>query len=493
MSALAGPLYPVGLVVAGRACLVVGGGAVAARKVDGLLACGARVTVVAPQVGAPIAARAATGAEAFASSGGRTAAGEAASYRLVITATGDPAVDRQVFDDAEAAGVWVNAADQPARCSFTCRRWSAAAPSPWRSPPTAPARRWRAGCATAWPRPCPTISTRSWPFWLPPASGCRPSGRSTEDHDWRSEIHEPLDRRSRRRMTVHLVGAGPGDPELLTVRAARLLAGADVVVHDRLAELATALANPAAELIDVGKRPGLPYPQEAINALLVQLGREDREVVRLKGGDPFVFGRGGEEALALAAAGVPFTVVPGVSSALAAPAAAGVPVTHRGLAAARHGGDRPPRARRGRRRLGGAGPRRRHDRRAHGRGPARRRSPPRSRPAGWPPARPVAAVRGATRPDQEVVRCRLDELGQAAVEAPATIVIGAVAALDVTAPRRASERASTERANRGRADQRKRRSRRLLVTTNTLEQAMAAPAISGLSSPAAASGMAATL
>ena len=119
MTELAGPLYPVGLVVAGRACLVVGGGAVAARKVDGLLACGARVTVVAPQVGAPIAARAATGAEALRVERRPYRAGEAASYRLVITATGDPAVDRQVFDDAEAAGVWVNAADQPARCSFT--------------------------------------------------------------------------------------------------------------------------------------------------------------------------------------------------------------------------------------------------------------------------------------------------------------------------------------------------------------------------------------
>ena len=233
-------------------------------------------------------------------------------------------------------------------------------------------------------------------------------------------------------MTVHLVGAGPGDPELLTVRAARLLAGAEVVVHDRLAELATALAGPDAELIDVGKRPGFPYPQESINALLVQLGREGREVVRLKGGDPFVFGRGGEEALALAAAAVPFTVVPGITSAVAAPAAAGVPVTHRGVSAAVTvvTGHRMP----GEAdvdwdalaRVGGTivvlmGVARRGDIAAA------------LHAGGLPGSTPVAAVRGATRPDQAVVRCRLDALGSTPIEAPATIVIGAVAALDVTA------------------------------------------------------------
>ncbi len=133
-------------------------------------------------------------------------------------------------------------------------------------------------------------------------------------------------------MTVHLVGAGPGDPELLTIRALRLLQTAEVVVYDRLADAAiVALASPNAELIDVGKAPGKSTPQELITALLVHLGTDGREVVRLKGGDPFVFGRGGEEALALAEAGIAFTVVPGVSSAFAAPAAANIPVTHRGV------------------------------------------------------------------------------------------------------------------------------------------------------------------
>lgn len=133
---------------------------------------------------------------------------------------------------------------------------------------------------------------------------------------------------------VHLVGAGPGDPGLLTVAGLRALERADVVVHDRLGtEELLPLCGPAAELLNAGKAPGRQaMTQDEINAALVEHGRRGRRVVRLKGGDPFVFGRGGEEAEALAEAGVAYEVVPGITSAIAAPAYAGIPVTHRGLA-----------------------------------------------------------------------------------------------------------------------------------------------------------------
>ena len=230
---------------------------------------------------------------------------------------------------------------------------------------------------------------------------------------------------------VALVGAGPGDPDLLTVKAARLLANAEVVVHDALVgDGVLGLVPPTAELIDVGKRPGRPVPQELISTLLVELARTGRRVVRLKGGDPFVFGRGGEEAQALLDAGIPFEVVPGISSAVAAPAAAGIPVTHRGVAAAftvvtghRRAGE-PDVDWQALARVGGTV--------VVLMGVAQRGVIATELMAGGlDPATPVAAVRSATTDRQVVTRCRLDALADTPVASPAVIVIGAVAALEL--------------------------------------------------------------
>jgi uroporphyrinogen III methyltransferase/synthase len=233
-------------------------------------------------------------------------------------------------------------------------------------------------------------------------------------------------------VTVYLVGAGPGDPGLITVRGAEALGRADLVVHDRLAERSLLdLAPAGAERIDVGKRPGDPVRQEEINDLLIEYARAGRCVVRLKGGDPFVFGRGGEEAEALAAAGVDFEVVPGVTAAVAVPAYAGVPVTHRGLstsftvvtghsrqaldadvdwdALAKVGGTIVV--------LMGA---------AHRDEIARRLIA-----GGRSPTTPVAAVSWGTRPGQRSVRTTLGGLPTAELEPPVTMVIGPVAQLDL--------------------------------------------------------------
>jgi uroporphyrinogen III methyltransferase/synthase len=233
-------------------------------------------------------------------------------------------------------------------------------------------------------------------------------------------------------MTVYLVGAGPGDPGLLTVRGAEVLRQADLVVHDRLADARLLdLAPAAAGRVDVGKAPGGPVHQDEINELLVREGRAGRTVVRLKGGDPFVFGRGGEEALALEAAGVPFEVVPGITAAIGVPAYAGVPVTHRGLATSftvvtghsRHAVDRETNWEA----LAAAG----------GTivvlmGVAHRAAiASRLIGGGLAPDTPVLAVHWGTRPDQRSWRVRLDQLGATALEPPVTLVIGAVAGLDL--------------------------------------------------------------
>jgi len=233
-------------------------------------------------------------------------------------------------------------------------------------------------------------------------------------------------------VTVYLVGAGPGDPGLLTVRGAELLGRANVVVHDRLAEASLLdLAPPAAVRIDVGKSPGGPIDQDRLNQLLIEHGTAGGVVVRLKGGDPFVFGRGGEEAMALIEAGIPFEVVPGITSAIAAPAYAGIPVTHRGLSTSftvvtghsRHSVDSEidwtSLAQAGDTIIVLMGV-------SHRAEIARRLVE-----AGRPSTTPVACIRWGTRADQHTIRTTLAELGEVPVEAPVAIVIGEVAGLDL--------------------------------------------------------------
>jgi uroporphyrinogen III methyltransferase / synthase len=232
---------------------------------------------------------------------------------------------------------------------------------------------------------------------------------------------------------VYLVGAGPGDPGLLTVRGAELLRRADVVVHDRLLDPSLLdLAPAAAERIDMGKSPGGPIHQDEINLLLIEKARAGLQVVRLKGGDPFVLGRGGEEAEALAAAGIPFEVVPGITSAVAVPAYAGIPVTHRGLSTSftvvtghsRHAVDTET------------------DWEALAQaagtlvilmGVAHRAAiAKRLMDGGLPGDTPVAAIRQGTWSSQRTIRTTLAGLGDADLESPETIVIGRVAGLDLS-------------------------------------------------------------
>jgi len=236
-------------------------------------------------------------------------------------------------------------------------------------------------------------------------------------------------------VTVYLVGAGPGDPGLLTVRGAEVLARADVVVYDRLSVAALLDQAPAhADRISVAKQPGgRSTPQEEINRLLVEHGRSGRTVVRLKGGDPFVFARGGEEARALLDAGVPFEVVPGITSAIAAPAYAGIPVTlrHSSTSFTVVTGHEDP----------AAGEDGTVDWEAVARvggtivilmGVARIRAiAERLVAGGRSPDTPAAAVRWGTRPEQTTVRATLGTLADHDLAAPSTIVVGEVAAEDL--------------------------------------------------------------
>ncbi len=289
--------YLAGLDLAGRRVVVVGGGSVAQRRLVGLLAAGAVVEVVAPHVTPAV--------EAMAAELRWTArpyrGGDLDGAWYAIACTDDPAVNAAVAAEAERARVFcVRADDAPAGSAVT-----------------------------------PAVGRHDG-LTVGVLAGRRPRRSAAV----RTALLEALaagivdDAAEPVRPGVALVGGGPGDPELITVRGRRLLARADVVITDRLGprDLLDQL-DPHVEVIDASKIPyGRAMNQARINELLVERARAGRFVVRLKGGDPYVFGRGFEEVLACADAGVPVTVVPGVTSAFAAPAVADVPVSHRGVA-----------------------------------------------------------------------------------------------------------------------------------------------------------------
>jgi uroporphyrin-III C-methyltransferase/precorrin-2 dehydrogenase/sirohydrochlorin ferrochelatase len=368
----------------------VGGGPVAARKLDALAEAEAAIVVVAPAVSARMAAAASRhGVEilqrAFVES-------DLDGTFLVIAATNDHAVNQQVAKEARLRGILVNSADDPANCDYVLpavvRRGNVhvAVTTGGRSPALARHLRERleaeipigyaalaevvARVRAAVRSEGVAIDPASWQEAIqedvlalaeqgrvaeaasllrsrlrgsapdpsspaPPSRAMVTAPNSAQALARTSSTQTPTPNPLRTGRIV-LVGAGPGDPGLLTVAGLQAIAEADAIVYDRLAnpELLEH-ARPDAALVYAGKEPsGGPMGQEEINRILCDRAAAGQVVVRLKGGDPFVFGRGGEEALAAVAAGIPFSVIPGVSAAIAAPAYAGIPVTHRGVAAA---------------------------------------------------------------------------------------------------------------------------------------------------------------
>lgn len=305
------PVYPLSLRMDGRLAVVVGGGPVAVRRVAGLRAAGAEVLVVAPRISASLADLASRGLIRV-----RPGPYEPADLDgawLVLACTDQPAVNAEVAADAERRHLWCARADD------------AGASAAW-VPATG-----RAGAVTVAvnagrnPRRAAALRDQFLLAAQEAAPVSPPPGGAQASTDERHQGERPG--------RVFIVGGGPGDPGLITVAGLDRLRHADVVVTDRLVagELLAELPDDVL-VIDAAKVPGGPaMRQEDINGLLVAHARAGRTVVRLKGGDPYVFGRGGEEADACRAAGVPFAVIPGVTSAIAVPAAAGIPVTHRGL------------------------------------------------------------------------------------------------------------------------------------------------------------------
>jgi uroporphyrin-III C-methyltransferase/precorrin-2 dehydrogenase/sirohydrochlorin ferrochelatase len=434
-------LLPLFVKLAGRDVLVVGGGAMAAVRARQLAEAGARVALVAPAVRDDAAAQATTVHR-------RRFEPSDLDGRWFAVAAATPEVNAAVARAAEERRVLVNAVDDPesatAYTGALARRGdvTVAISTGGRAPALAgllreaieallpqDAARWveiADAERAAWKRARVPLARRR-PLLLRKLEALYASPSPAEDP-------APIARGAAGgHGFVSLVGAGPGDPGLLTRRGAEALARADLVLHDALVDPALLALAPGALCFHVGKRAGRPgVSQRAIERILVRAARRGQRVVRLKCGDPFVFGRGGEEAEALAAAGIPFEVVPGVTSAVAAPALAGIPVTHRGLASAFTV-------------VSGHAEAAYRDL-VEGLRPGsttlvvlmglaeRARIAGRLRARGWAPSTPAAILLGASGDRAHAWRGSLADLGSAALppehrELPGILVIGAVAAL----------------------------------------------------------------
>lgn len=349
--------FPVFLNLRDQPCLVVGGGDVGLRKARLLRAAHARVTVVSPELSP--AMRAYVAEQRLAHVVARYAPEHLEGMRVVYAATSDEQVNRSVYADCEARGILVNAVDQPEICRFITpsivdRSPVIIAASTGGAVPVL-ARHLRARLETLIPAgygdlariagefreavkeklPDTTARRLFWEELLTGPFAERAMNQQTEAA--RALARQALDAADAAALTrgeVFLVGAGPGDPDLLTFRALRLMQMADVVLYDNLVSDAILdLTRRDADRIYVGKkRADHAVPQDDLNLLLVKLAKEGKKVLRLKGGDPFIFGRGGEEIETLAEHGVRFQVVPGITSAAGASCYAGIPLTHRDYA-----------------------------------------------------------------------------------------------------------------------------------------------------------------
>lgn len=348
-------IFPISLKLQQQPCLIVGGGHIAYRKAVLLHKAGAVIHVIAPDIDANLL-------QLVEESQGQyiqalyPAQIQLNDYRLVIAATDDYAVNTQVFEDCEALKILVNSVDDPPHCRFMVPAIVDRSPLviSVASNGTSPvlSRQIRTQLETSIPHGMGKLAEFSgkWRAAVK-AKISNPDERRVfwEDlyasslkeqvfHDNLTEadrlIEQALAEWKTPKGEVYLVGAGPGDPELLTLKALRLMQQADVVIYDRLVSPAIMeLCRRDATKIYVGKaRSNHAVPQEGINALLVEYASKGQRVCRLKGGDPFIFGRGGEEIQELFAAGVPFQVVPGITAASGCSAYAGIPLTHRDYA-----------------------------------------------------------------------------------------------------------------------------------------------------------------